>query len=72
MAAQLFDAARRADGDIEVGLAAGDFAPLMAWLGANVHALGSSLRPAELLTRATGRPLDAAVFEARLEARYLA
>ena len=40
-------------------------------LGANVHALGSSLKPAELLTRATGRPLDAAVFEARLEARYL-
>ena len=71
-AAQLFDAATRADGDIEAGLARGDFGPLMAWLGANVHALGSSLRPAELLTRATGKPLDAAVFEARLEARYLA
>ena len=70
-AAQLFDAATRADGAIEAGLARGDFAPLMAWLGANVHALGSSLKPAELLTRATGRPLDAAVFEARLEARYL-
>ena len=71
-AVQLFAAARRADGDIEPGLARGDFAPLMAWLGVNVHGLGSLLRPAELLTRATGRPLDARVFEAHLEARYLA
>ena len=70
-AAQLFDAATRADGDIEPGLARGDFAPLLGWLGANVHALGASLAPAALIERATGRSLDAAVFEAHLEARYL-
>ena len=70
-AAQLFDAAKRADGGIEPGLARGDFAPLLRWLGANVHALGASLAPAALIERATGRPLDATVFEAHLEARYL-
>ncbi len=44
----------------------------MRWLRANVHELGASLTMAELVERATGRPLDAAVFKAHLEARYLA
>ena len=70
-AAQLFDAAKRADGDIEPGIARGDFAPLFRWLRANVHGHGASLTPAELLTRATGNPLDPAIFRSHLEARYL-
>ena len=72
IAAQLFDAAQAADADIRPGLGRGDFAPLMRWLRANVHELGASLTMAELVERATGRPLDAAVFKAHLEARYLA
>ena len=72
VAAQLFDAAQAADADIRPGLGRGDFAPLMRWLRANVHELGASLTMAELVERATGRPLDAAVFKAHLEARYLA
>ena len=71
-AAQLFDAARRAEPDIVGGIARGDFAPLFRWLRTNVHELGASLPPAELLKRATGRPLDPTVFKAHLEARYLA
>lgn len=71
-AAQLFDAACRADADILPGIGRGDFGPLLAWLRPNVHALGSSLSTDELLTRATGRPLDAAVFKAHLTRRYLA
>lgn len=71
MAAQLFDAARTADGDIEPGLARGDFKPLFAWLRPNVHNLGASLGAAELVERATGRPLDVSVFERHLAARYL-
>jgi carboxypeptidase Taq len=43
----------------------------MGWLGENVHALGSSRSGDELLERATGRPLDPAVFKAHLQARYL-
>ncbi len=71
-AAQVYAAARQADGDIEVGLGRGDFTPLFRWLGTNIHGRGASLTPTALLTRATGKPLDAAVFEAHLEARYLA
>jgi carboxypeptidase Taq len=70
-AAQLFAAARAADPDIVPAIARGDFAPLFAWLRANVHGLASLLPTDALLVRATGRPLDTAAFTAHLEARYL-
>lgn len=70
-AAQLFDAAKKADAAIEPGIARGDFAPLLAWLRANIHSRGSLKSAAELLTAATGRPLDAATFKAHLRSRYL-
>jgi carboxypeptidase Taq len=70
-AAQFFDAAKR-DRDVDTGIAGGDFKPLLAWLRRNVHGLASSLPTSELLIRATGRPLDSAVFEAHLRGRYLA
>lgn len=71
-AAQLFDAAVRAEPGIPDALSRGDFAPLLGWLRPNVHALGSSLSTPELVARATGRPLDTAVFKRHLETRYLA
>ncbi len=58
--------------DIVPGIGRGDFAPLMRWLRAEVHELGASLTTAKLVERATGRPLDVAVFKAHLKARYLA
>ena len=70
-AAQLFAAARRADSSILPSITKGDFGPLMGWLKANVHGLGSKLSTDALLTRATGRPLDPTVFKAHLTARYL-
>ena len=70
-AAQLFDAARTADPDILPAIGRGDFGPLVAWLRANVHGQGSLYETDELLTRATGRPLDASVFKAHLKRRYL-
>ncbi|MEK9724260.1 MAG: carboxypeptidase M32 [Rhodospirillaceae bacterium] len=70
-AAQLFAAARDADSDIEPGIVRGDFAPLMAWLRTHVHGKGRLMSSADLLTAATGRPLDAAVFEGHLRSRYL-
>jgi len=70
-AAQLFDAARRTDPAIVPGIRTGDFAPLLDWLRENVHAKASRLSMADLLSEATGRPLDAAVFKAHLAARYL-
>ncbi|MBF0093236.1 MAG: carboxypeptidase M32 [Alphaproteobacteria bacterium] len=70
-AAQLFDAACRADADVLPGIGRGDFSPLLRWLRASVHGKGSSLSTDELLTQATGRPLDPSVFESHLRRRYL-
>lgn len=71
-AAQLFDSATTADADILPSIGRGEFAPLLGWLRENVHRWGSFHSTDELLTRATGRPLDAEVFRAHLERRYLA
>lgn len=70
-AAQLFRAACQADADILPGLSKGDFAPLRAWLRANVHAKGSLITTDQLLVAATGRPLTAEVFRTHLRERYL-
>ncbi|HEY2891319.1 MAG TPA: carboxypeptidase M32 [Dongiaceae bacterium] len=71
-AAQLYDAAKRAVPGIPAAIARGDFTPLMAWLGEHVHGQGSRWSSVELVTRATGKPLDPAIFKAHLERRYLA
>ncbi|MDX1421941.1 MAG: carboxypeptidase M32, partial [Kiloniellales bacterium] len=71
-AAQLYQAALAARPEIPAALARGEFQPLMAWLGENVHAQGALLSGEALLVRATGRPLDPEVFEQHLAARYLA
>jgi len=70
-AAQLMGAARRALPDLDGSLAAGDMAPLLAWLRANVHGQGSRLGFQDLLRAATGKPLDPADFMAHLRSRYL-
>lgn len=71
-AAQIFEAACKAEPDTLPGIGRGDFTPLVGWLRANIHGLGSLYETDELLTRATGRPLDAGVFKAHLKRRYLA
>lgn len=71
-AAQLFDAAKRADPSIPGSIARGDFAPLLAWLRPNIHAKASLHSTSEIIAQATGRPLDSAVYERHLETRYLA
>ena len=70
-AAQLMAAARAALPTLDDALAQGDFSPLTAWLARNVHAHGARLGFNELLTAATGEPLNPAAFEAHLTARYL-
>jgi carboxypeptidase Taq len=70
-AAQLFAAATAAEPEALPGIARGDFAPLLAWLDAQVHAKGSLLSTDALLERVTGRPLDPAALKAHLQARYL-
>jgi carboxypeptidase Taq len=70
-AAQLFQAAVKADPAIETGIASGDFAGLMMWLADNVHSRGSQITSRELVVAATGRPLDAEIFQNHLKRRYL-
>ncbi len=71
-AAQLYQAARRAEPELEAALGKGNFRPLLGWLGKNVHSLASSLDARELIIQATGKPLGADDFEAHLRGRYLA
>jgi carboxypeptidase Taq len=70
-AAQIYQAAAAAEPAIPEGIARGDFAPLVDWLRANVHCHGSRLSARELLSEATGRPLDPHAFKAHLRRRYL-
>lgn len=69
-AAQIFEAACAAEPDIMPGIARGDFEPLVGWLRSHIHSQGSRLETDALMTAATGRPLDAAVFKAHLRRRY--
>jgi carboxypeptidase Taq len=70
-AAQLYDAARRTRPEIPQAIARGDFAPLLGWLRQTIHSQASRWSAAELVTRASGKPLDPAIFKAHLERRYL-
>ena len=70
-AAQFFAAAKRADPMIAPGIARGDFTALMRWLRANIHGEGSRLSTAEIIAKATGAPLDEAIFLAHLRTRYV-
>jgi len=72
IAAQLFASARTQLGNIGDALAGGEFAGLLVWLGEAVHGQASRYPSAELIERATGRPLATDAFKAHLEARYLA
>jgi carboxypeptidase Taq len=51
-------------------VAAGDFAPLLAWLREHVHRGGRKLPPVETIERAIGGPLDVNVFLDYLRAKF--
>jgi len=69
-AAQLFQAAERAVPHLRDSIGRGDFAPLFAWLRANVHGKASLLQTQDLLLEATGARLGTAAFKAHLARRY--
>jgi carboxypeptidase Taq len=71
MAAQLFQAIEDAAPEALSSIPRGDFRPLLAWLRANIHEQGSLYETQELLTRATGRPLELQPFLDHLHRRYL-
>jgi carboxypeptidase Taq len=70
-AAQMFQAATLADAAILPAIAHGNFKPLYAWLGSNVHGHGCRYETPDLITKATGKPLSVQPFLSHLERRYL-
>ncbi len=71
-AAQLFAAAERALGPLGERFARGEFQPLAGWLDANVHALGGTHTPRDLIRAACGAPPDASFFVDYLRAKHAA
>jgi len=71
IAATLFEAARREITDLMPAITAGEFSPLLRWLREHIHSKGSLLSSAELVEKATGRPLGTTSFERHLRDRYL-
>ena len=69
-AAELHAALRRDLPDLDARLAAGDLAPIRAWLGPRIHRQGRLHAPRALVAAATGRDPDAATFVSQLEAKY--
>ncbi len=59
MSVQLFDAAKRDLGDLDVPFAEGEFGPLLGWLREHVHQYGRARSAADILHDATGESLSA-------------
>jgi carboxypeptidase Taq len=70
MAAQLMAAARQQMPALDTALDRGAYPPLLDWLRENVHQHGRRFSRDELLTRATGRPLDPEPYIAYLTGKY--
>ncbi len=70
-AAQWFAAIRKANPDLDARIAIGDLNPAFDWLRENIWLQASRWSTDELVTRATGGPLDAAHYRKHLESRYL-
>ena len=70
-AAQWFAAIRKATPDLDARMATGELGPVFNWLRNNIWLQASRWTTDELVTRATGSPLDAVHYRRHLEARYL-
>lgn len=70
MAAQLFETATQQDPAIQAGLDRADYTPLRDWLTQHVCQHGRRYSRDELLTQATGRPLDPEPYIAHLTRKF--
>jgi len=70
-AAQYFAAIRAQHPDLDAQIAAGNLAPIFAWLETHIWSQASRHETPELIERATGGPLSASHFERHLRSRYL-
>ena len=72
LAAQLFDAACSALGDLDARIETCDLTRLDAWMSERVWSRASLLETPDLILHATGEPLSIRAFRTHLERRYLA
>jgi carboxypeptidase Taq len=70
MAAQLFEAARARESNLDSCLEAGDYSVLRNWLTENVCRHGRRFGRQEILQKATGRPLWAGPYLAYLAKKH--
>lgn len=70
MSAQLYEAALAAHPDIPDEIRAGRFATLHGWLKANLYRHGSKFTAAEVIERATGKPLAIEPYVRYLRRKY--
>ena len=71
IAAQLFDTVKQQVPTWADDVQKGDFSTIFKWLRENVHHKASLYSTPELITQATGKPLDVEVFKKHLQTRYL-
>jgi carboxypeptidase Taq len=70
IAAQLWEAARKALPDLDDQFAEGRFEPLREWLRENVHRHGRKYSAAEVVERATGKPIEVGPYVDYLKAKF--
>jgi carboxypeptidase Taq len=70
-AAQWFATIADLEKDLEDNISAGNFTPITEWLKCNIWDQGSRWTAEELVSRATGEPLNPNYFRRHLETRYL-
>jgi carboxypeptidase Taq len=70
LSAQFHAAAVAAHPDIPGNIAAGEFGTLHGWLVEHVHRHGRKFKPAELVERATGKPMSIGPYLAYLRGKY--
>jgi carboxypeptidase Taq len=70
LAAQLYSQALAEVPQLPEQIAQGEFQPLLAWLREGIYQHGSKFRPAELVKRVTGEPMQAQPFLSYLQEKY--
>jgi carboxypeptidase Taq len=58
LSVQIWEKARTAIPDVEEQIGRGEFGELHAWLRENIYSLGRKLKPADLIERVVGGPID--------------
>lgn len=67
---QIWECLERDLGDTDALIAKGEFKPILGWLQEKIYRQGKLYTPADLMTRVTGRPLDAAPYIEGITRKY--